>query len=78
MRDTVYFTLPLRALPLHHTQTEIEKTDTYSVFEYVLRPTFDFLQELLSHGGDIEVLSPGWLREEIQAQVQQMYRFYKG
>lgn len=68
----------LRALPLHHTQKEIEETETYSVFEYVLRPTFDFLQELLSHGGDIEVLSPGWLREEIQAQVQQMYRFYKG
>ena len=68
----------LRALPLHHTQKEIEETETYSVFEYILRPTFDFLQELLSHGGDIEVLSPGWLREEIQAQVQQMYRFYKG
>lgn len=67
----------LRALPLHHTQTEIEKTDTYSVFEYVLRPTFDFLQELLSHGGDIEVLSPAWFRDEVQAQVQQMHRFYK-
>lgn len=68
----------LRALPLHHTQTEIEKTDSYSVFEYILRPTFDFQQELLSHGGDIEVLSPAWFREEIQAQVQRMHRFYKG
>ena len=67
----------LRALPLHHTQKEIAKTDDYSIFEYILRPTYDFKQELLSHGDDIEVLSPAWLREEIKKITGRMYRRYR-
>lgn len=67
----------LRALPLHHTQKEIAKTDDYSIFEYILRPTYDFKQELLSHGDDIEVLSPAWLREEIKKIAGRMYRRYR-
>lgn len=53
----------IRALPLHHSQCEIETTDNYSIFEYLLKPTYDFCQELLSHGDEIEVLSPAILRE---------------
>lgn len=67
----------LRALPLHHTQKEIAKMDDYSIFEYILRPTYDFKQELLSHGDDIEVLSPAWLREEIKKIAGRMYRRYR-
>lgn len=67
----------LRALPLHHTQKEIAKTDDYSIFEYILRPTYDFKQELLSHGDDIEVLTPAWLREEIKKIAGRMYRRYR-
>ena len=67
----------LRALPLHHTQKEIAKMDDYSIFEYILRPTYDFKQELLSHGDDIEVLSPTWLREEIKKIAGRMYRRYR-
>ena len=61
----------LRALPLHHTQKEIAKTDDYSIFEYILRPTYDFKQELLSHG------DPAWLREEIKKIAGRMYRRYR-
>ena len=35
---------------LHASQQEVENTVEYSVFEYLLRPTYDFCQELLSHG----------------------------
>lgn len=66
----------VRALPLHHTQREIENTDDYSIFEYRLRPTYDFIQELLSHGDDIEVLSPAWLRKEIKKVAEKMYKRY--
>ena len=48
----------LRTLPLHHSQTEVERNDEYSIFEYRLCPTFDFRQKLLSMGGAIEVLAP--------------------
>ena len=41
-----------------------------SVFEFYLRPTLDFQQELLTHAvnaeGDIEVLEPRWLRGQMR------------
>ena len=55
----------LRTLTLHQSQQEIERTDEYSIFTVYLRPTFDFRQEILSQGSDIEVLSPKWFRDEV-------------
>ena len=55
----------LRSLTLHQTQKEIERTDEYSIFTVRLRPTFDFRQEILSQGCDIEVLEPKWFRNEV-------------
>lgn len=55
-----------RSLPLHHSQKEIETTDEYSIFRYYLSPTFDFVQEILSHGYGVEVLAPKHLRDEIR------------
>ncbi len=66
----------LRDLPLHKTQHETEKTDEYSIFELQVRPTYDFLQELLWNGDDIEVLEPLWLRKEIARKIKQMYNKY--
>ncbi len=48
----------LRTLPLHHSQTEVECNEEYSIFEYRLCPTFDFRQKILSMGASVEVLSP--------------------
>lgn len=55
----------LRTLPLHPSQEEVERTEDYSIFTYFLRPTFDFIQELLSLGITAEVLSPKDLRAEV-------------
>lgn len=33
----------LRSLPLHHTQKELERNDQFSVFEFSVAPTTDFL-----------------------------------
>lgn len=65
-----------RALALHHSQNEKEKGEDYSVFEYYLRPTFDFRQELLSHGSEIEIISPQWLRSEISNITKSMTKMY--
>ena len=64
--------LYVRALPLHHSQKEAEITDTYSVFEYHIKPTLDFEQEILSRGTDMEVLAPLWLRENIAETIHKM------
>ena len=66
----------IKALPLHHSQSEVEATNSYSVFEYLLKPTYDFCQELLSHGDEIEILSPISLREQIKEIVKNMSKYY--
>jgi len=43
-----------------------------SVFSYHIAPTFDFVQEILSHGADVEVLEPAELRERISSEVTGM------
>lgn len=54
-----------KSLPLHHSQEIIEQTEGHTIFQYYIQPTYEFRQELLSHGSEIEVLSPQWFREEI-------------
>ena len=56
----------LRTLPLHHSQREIATGDDYADFAYNIRPTADFLGQLLSHGDGIEVLEPIGLREKMK------------
>ena len=66
----------LQTLPLHPSQLESDMTENDSVFNYYLSPTFDFKQEILSHGAEIEVLSPDWLREEIKDKIRDMNKCY--
>lgn len=54
-----------RTLPLHGSQRETTQEDGSSVFSYHIAPTFDFVQEILSHGTDVEVLEPAELRESV-------------
>ena len=67
----------LRSLTLHQTQKEIERNDEYSIFTLRLRPTYDFLQEILSMGSDIEVLEPESFRGDIREIAKQMWNKYK-
>lgn len=66
----------LRSLPLHHSQQEVGTADGYSIFELTLRPTYDFLQEILRNGDCMEVLEPQSLRDRITEMVKRMYDKY--
>ena len=65
-----------RSLPLHTSQKEVETLPDYSVFEYHLKPTYDFEQEILSHREDVEVLEPMSLRERIKESILKMAFLY--
>ena len=67
----------LRTLPLHHSQKEVQSTPEYADFEFYLRPTFDFRQELLAQGHDVEVLHPATFREEMKAMLEKMLSRYQ-
>lgn len=66
----------LRTLPLHKTQHEIYTCDEYADFELYLRPTYDFVMELLHAGAMVEVLEPLSLRETMKGWVSDMWEMY--
>ena len=66
----------LRTLPLHTSQKELNSTSDYADFELYLRPTFDFRQELLSQGDEVEILQPENFREEMKSLLEKMLKRY--
>lgn len=66
----------LRSLPLHWSQQEIGRQEEYSLFELHLCPEFDFQQELLSMGEDVEVMEPRWLRKDLAGKIERMWNKY--
>jgi hypothetical protein len=66
----------IRALPLHHSQQEVETNDEFAVFEYFIKPTFDFKQEILLHGDTVEVLYPNHFRNEMLQTALNMKEIY--
>ena len=66
-----------RDLRLHESQEETERNEEYSIFTLNIRPEYDFLQELLWNGEDVEVLEPLWLRKEIAGRIKRMWNKYK-
>ena len=77
IRTYLPFTNYLRTLPLHHSQKEVKTTPDYADFEFHLRPTFDFRQELLSQCNEVEVLKPAKLREEMKEMIGKMLERYR-
>lgn len=70
-RQAKYF----RALPLHHSQSEMID-DSCSIFTYNLRLTPDFVQELLSYGSSVTVLSPPELRAMMISSLKESLKNY--
>ena len=66
----------LRTLPLHESQREIGSDDESTLFEYHLKPTFDFYQLVLAQGDQLEVLEPESVRDEMRNFAQNILDFY--
>ena len=67
----------LRSLPMHHSQRELDSNEEYTDFSLRLRPSFDFIQELLLHRDQLEVLSPRTLRDEVAGIITKMKIHYE-
>lgn len=70
--QTKYF----RSLPLHRSQEEVETHEDYSVYSYFLTIDYDFKQDLLSFGKEVEVLKPDSLRKEFAEIVEKIHSKY--
>lgn len=66
----------LRTLPLHESQHEIEGDDESTLFEYHLKPTFDFYQLVLAQGDQVEIMEPEPVRNTMRNLVQSILNYY--
>lgn len=66
-----------RALPLHHSQEEVETHENYSVFEYYIKPSPDFARAILPYAKNIEVLEPIVLRKVVVGMALDILKNYK-
>lgn len=66
----------VKSLPMHHSQEVVSESKEKLVVKLVLVPTFDFIQEILSHGELVEVISPQNLRNEIKERINMMKKLY--
>jgi predicted DNA-binding transcriptional regulator YafY len=66
----------LRLLPLHASQKEVRQFQGNTFFEYFVAPTFDFIQELRTHGTDIRVREPEELVQFFRQEAEKAYQMY--
>ena len=66
----------LRTLPLHESQREIKSDDESTIFEYRIKPTYDFYQIVLAQGDQMEVLEPEEVRDEMRNFARNMLNYY--
>ena len=66
----------LRLLPLHASQKEIKQIEDFTYFEYDIAPTFDFIQELRTHGTDIRIVEPEALVKVFKKEARKAYEMY--
>ena len=64
----------LRTLPLHASQRELESTDGYTDFAMDIRPSIDFISELLSKTDGLDVLEPASLKIKIRSILEEALR----
>ena len=65
-----------RLLPLHRSQEEVETREDYCIFSYFLTTDYDFKQDVLSFGKEVEVLEPKSLRNAIGATIKHLLEIY--
>ncbi len=65
-----------KTLPLHSSQRILEEGDDHTTFEYILKPTFDFYQLLLSMMDRIEVLEPQEVRDQMREYARNILGYY--
>ena len=61
----------LRTLPLHHSQRELESADGHTDFAIDIRPSIDFISELMSKADGLDVLEPASLKEKIRGIMEE-------
>jgi predicted DNA-binding transcriptional regulator YafY len=66
----------IKALPWHHTQEEIIKSDGFVDFKLEVKPTSELVQLILQWSPKVKVIEPQALRENVLAQLEKSMSLY--
>jgi predicted DNA-binding transcriptional regulator YafY len=66
----------VKNFPLHHSQKIISETNTEVLIQLHIRPTYDFIMEILSMGEEVTILSPQTLINEVKRITKKVYEKY--
>jgi predicted DNA-binding transcriptional regulator YafY len=66
----------IKSMKLHGTQDVLEDTDKELKIKLTVHITFDFVQEILSHGSGVKVLKPASLVEKIKETLNRSLSMY--
>ena len=67
----------VKSLPLHHSQKIVSENQTECVIELFMRPTYDFIMELLSLGKEVKVQEPESLKNKMIEMLEAALKRYK-
>ena len=66
----------IKSLPLHHSQKMMIDNENEYCIELFIRPTYDFVMELLSIGAEVKVLEPKSLQDEMKMKLSEALNLY--
>ncbi len=66
----------IRTMPLHHSQQILHDENGEMTVRLKLVPTYDFVQEILSHGEFVQVLEPKNLGKQLKSRMQKVVQLY--
>jgi predicted DNA-binding transcriptional regulator YafY len=66
----------IKSMPLHHSQELIFEDSKECRFKLFIKPTHDFIMEILSFGAEVEVLEPAYVREEVKSKITKTLNKY--
>jgi len=65
------------AQPLHSSQQTVERNKEFITIQIDVKATYDLIREILSHGDQVQVLSPESLRKEIRNMLKSTAQLYR-
>lgn len=60
--------------PIHVSQRQIEKKNSYSIFYLNVKPTLDFIRDWMTLGASVEILTPEILKDAIVVEAKKISR----
>ncbi len=77
IRTTKSYSEYMKSIPWHSSQKIVAELENHTVFEFYLKPNFEFIQLILMQGSDVCVLEPSFLRKSIQDTIKSMAENYR-